>query len=223
MPAEGAVTEPRPTVVVAGGDPVADDVLTRVAAPAFVIAADSGLHAASALGLHVDLVVGDLDSAAPEAVAAALAAGADIELHPADKDATDLELALQATLARRLHPVIVLGGASFDRVDHFMANALLLADPRFAPLQATWYVKGATVVPVHDDVEIAGGPDDVVTLLAVGGPARGVVTRGLRWELHGDTLAAGSTRGVSNEMTGTVAKISIDSGSLLAIHHGSAP
>lgn len=217
------MTEPMPTVVVAGGDPVADDVLTRIAAPTFVIAADSGLHAALALGLHVDLVVGDLDSADPEAVAAALVAGAEVDRHPTDKDATDLELALQATLTRRLHPVIVLGGASFDRVDHFMANALLLADPRFASLRATWHVKGATVVPVHDHVEIAGSPGDIVTLLAVGGPARGVVTYGLRWELHGETLASGSTRGVSNELVGTTGTISVDSGSLLAILHRSAP
>ena len=157
-----------PTVVVAGGDPVAADALARTAVPSFVIAADSGLHAAASLGLHVDLIVGDLDSAHPNAVAEAVAAGAEIDGHPADKDATDLELALEAALTRRLHPVVVLGGASVDRIDHFMANALLLADPRFAPLRATWHVKGATVVPIHDTVDLEGRPGDVVTLLAVG-------------------------------------------------------
>jgi len=214
------VTESNPTVVVAGGDPVAADSLAGLPDPAFVVAADSGLHAAAALGLRVDLVVGDLDSAHPEAVTAALSAGAELDRHPADKDATDLELALEACLSRGLHPVIVLGGASFERIDHFMANALLLADPRFAPLRATWHVKGATVVPVYDDAEIRGEPGDVVTLLAVGGPAGGVTTRGLRWELHDETLAAGSTRGVSNEMLGAAAAVSVRTGSLLTIHHG---
>jgi thiamine pyrophosphokinase len=219
MPAEGAVTGP--TVVVAGGDPVAADALSDIGAPSFVIAADSGLHAAASLGLRVDLVVGDLDSAHPDAVAEAVAAGAEVDRHPADKDATDLELALEAALARRLDPVVVLGGAGFDRIDHFMANALLLADPRFAPLHASWLVKGATVVPIHDRAELRGRPGDTVTLLAVGGPARGIVTRGLRWELRGDTLASGSTRGVSNEMVGSSASVSLHSGSLLAIHHRS--
>ena len=42
---------------------------------AFVIAADSGLEHAAALGLGVDVLVGDLDSASAEAVRAAEAAG----------------------------------------------------------------------------------------------------------------------------------------------------
>ena len=59
-----------------------------------MIAADSGLDHATALGFAVDLVVGDLDSADPAAVDAAVAAGAAVERHPEAKDATDLELAL---------------------------------------------------------------------------------------------------------------------------------
>jgi thiamine pyrophosphokinase len=210
-----------PTIIVAGGDPVEPDGIATLPRPAVVIAADSGLHHATALGLPVDLVVGDLDSAQPDAVAAARAAGAEVERHPADKDATDLELALEAALDRSLGPVVVLGGAGFDRIDHFMANALLLASPRFAALRPVWHVKGATVVPIHDRAEIHGEPGDVVTLLAVGGPADGVVTDGLRWALTGERLPAGSTRGVSNELATATARVALSSGTLLAIHHRS--
>lgn len=209
------------TVIVAGGDPVAPSTVPPLPPDAFVIAADSGLHIAHDLGLTVDLVVGDFDSATTEAVAAARAAGAHVEGHPADKDATDLELALEAALVRALSPTIVLGGASFDRIDHFVANALLLASPRFAPLHAQWWVKGAHIVPVHDRVELSGRPGDVVTLLAVGGTATDVTTTGLRWSLGGEALEAGSTRGVSNEMIAGVATIDVGAGNLLAIHNRS--
>jgi thiamine pyrophosphokinase len=207
-----------PTIIVAGGDPVEGIGDVPVAADAFVIAADSGLHSARSLGLSVDLVVGDLDSAAPGAVAEAIAAGAAVERHPTDKDATDLELALEAALARDLSPAFLLGGAGFDRIDHFMANALLLAAPRYAPLRPRWHVKGATVIPVHDRVEIEGRAGDTVTLLAVAGPAAGIATEGLRWTV--DRLEPGSTRGVSNEMTSARASVALTSGTLLAIIAG---
>jgi len=65
-------------VVLAGGEP--GPVVPRAFPPGtFVIAADSGLQLAPALGLHVDLVVGDCDSVDPAALEAAVAAGATVE------------------------------------------------------------------------------------------------------------------------------------------------
>jgi thiamine pyrophosphokinase len=213
-------TPPPAAVIVAGGDPVPPDGLPQLPAPRFVIAADGGLHAARDLGLAVDLVVGDFDSASVEAVAWAEDQGAALERHPTDKDATDLQLALEAALDRNLSPAVVLGGAGFDRIDHFMANALLLAQPRYRGLRPQWWVKGAHVAPVHGHLEINATPGDLVTLLPIGGPATGVTTTGLRWPLAGETLEPGSTRGVSNEMTGTSAGVEVTTGTLLAIHTG---
>jgi thiamine pyrophosphokinase len=221
MPAEGdvnVITPQSAAVIVAGGDPVPPGDLPPLPESRFVIAADSGLDVAQSLGIAVDLVIGDFDSASPAAVAAATGAGIALERHPADKDATDLELALDAAVARGLSPTVVLGGASFDRIDHFMANALLLADPRYRSLQPQWWVKGTHVTPIHDTVGIRGEPGDIVTLLPIGGTARGVATSGLRWELADDDLRPGSTRGVSNQMTGTTATVRLETGTLLAIH-----
>jgi thiamine pyrophosphokinase len=213
------VARTSPAIIFAGGDLVPDEIRPLLPQGALVIAADSGLHSAQRLGLAVDLVVGDLDSADPAAVDRARAAGAAVEQHPPDKDATDLELALEAALDRRLGPVTVVGGAGFGRIDHFLGNAQVIGSPRFASLHIRWRVKGATVIPVHDRAEICGSPGDTITLLATGGPAINVVTNGLLWHLEGDTLEPGSTRGVSNEMTTDRATISLAKGVLLAIHH----
>ena len=87
-----------------------------------------------------------------------------------------------------------------------------------SPLRLRWWAKGAEVAPVHGRLEISGTPGDLVTLLAVGGPAAGVTTAGLRWPLLGATLAPGSTRGVSNELAAGTALISVAAGVLVAIH-----
>ena len=58
------------------------------------------MDVAAALGVHVHHLVGDLDSADPAAIDAAVAAGITVDRHPAEKDATDLELAFAAAIQR---------------------------------------------------------------------------------------------------------------------------
>ena len=64
---------------------------------------------------------------------------------------------------------------------------------------------------------LRGAVGDLVTLLAHGGPATGVGTSGLRWALAGETLDAGSSRGVSNVFEAREATVTLESGVILAI------
>jgi thiamine pyrophosphokinase len=190
-------------------------------AHAYVIAADSGVEQAAALGLTVDLAVGDFDSVDPAALAAAEAAGAEVERHPMAKDETDLELGLTAALERGATHVVVAGGHG-GRVDHFLGNVLLLAAPRFASMRVEAYVGASHIVVVRDAATLTGAVGDLLSLLAVGGPAEGVRTTGLRYPLHGERLEVGSTRGVSNVFDETSATVELDHGTLLAVHPGVA-
>jgi thiamine pyrophosphokinase len=67
---------------------------------------------------------------------------------------------------------------------------------------------------------MTGVVGELVSLFAVGGPAEGVSTTGLRWELRDDTLAVGSTRGLSNEFIGMSAGVRVRHGVVLAIQPG---
>jgi thiamine pyrophosphokinase len=204
-------------LVFAGGVPVDGEVAARLPdAGVTVIAADSGVEHALALGRGVDLVVGDFDSADPAAVDAATAGGAEVRRYPADKDQSDLELALHAAGAGGATRVIVVGGYG-GRLDHFLANALLLASPSFAELHIEALVGDALITVIHRDVRLSGTPGDLCSLLAVGGTARGVRTGGLRFPLDGEDLLPGSTRGVSNEFIEPVATVSLEHGALLAV------
>jgi thiamine pyrophosphokinase len=211
----------RPCVVVTGGDAVPAGALRHLPPDALVIGVDSGVAHATALGLHVDVAVGDFDSLPAEALAAVTAAGARVERHPVAKDATDLELGLAAALASGARQVVVLGGHG-GRLDHFLANALLLAAPPFASLAITAHMGPATVTvarPTHP-ATVTGTPGAVVSLLPVGGAAVGVTTTGLRYPLHGEDLAPGTTRGVSNELTAPAATAALEGGTLLVVQPG---
>ena len=206
-------------VVVSGGD--APDPRAALAVPlgSPVIAADKGLEHALALGLDVTVAVGDFDSASPEAVAVEEAAGVRIERHPQEKDATDLELALDLALTLSPARILVLASEG-GRLDHLLSATLLLASERYARLQIDAFVGEARVHVLRGERELEGEPGELVTLLAVNGPAEGVTTVGLAYALCGETLEPGSSRGVSNEFAASRARVTVERGVLLAARPG---
>ena len=208
-------------VVVAGGKP---DPGTVHAIPSGtpVVVADSGLERARDMGLDVTIAVGDFDSASVEAVHAAAAAGTRIERHPAEKDATDLELALDAALElgpRRIVVLAVIG----DRLDHLLSTFLLLAAPRYAEVELDAQIGRAQVHVVRDQRILSGHSGELLSLFALLGPARGIRTEGLAYPLAGATLEPGSTRGVSNVFVTESALIAVEDGVLVAVRPGIEP
>jgi thiamine pyrophosphokinase len=210
------VNEPDVVVVASGGGPA-----VVVPEAGTVVAADGGLDRAAALGLAVDVVVGDLDSVSAELLAAAEAAGARVARHPEAKDATDLELALDEAVALGARRVLVVASGD-GRLDHLAASLLLLGAERYAELTVDGLVGDAVVHVVRRERTIPGERGALLTLLPVGGPATGVVTDGLEYPLTGETLEPGSSRGVSNVFQRREARISVESGVLLAIRPGAA-
>ena len=202
-------------VIVSGGDPVPPDVLEDLPDDPWVVAADGGADHAADLGLAVDVLIGDLDSVSRDVVSSI-----DEERiigHPTDKDATDLELAFELVAAADDVDRVVLVGGTGGRLDHFLANAMLICAPRFAHLDLVWIAPPARATVVRDHVRLHGSVGDKVSLIPIGGDAVGVTTTGLRWPLAGDDLRIGSTRGVSNEFSTAVSTIAIESGVLLVV------
>ncbi len=208
--------DPDVVVVASGGGPAV--VVPEAGA---VVAADGGLDRAAALGLSVDVVVGDLDSVDPGALAAAEAAGTRVIRHPEAKDATDLELALDEAIALGAQRVLVVASGG-GRLDHLVGSLLLLGAERYAGLTLDALVGDAVVHVVRGERTIAGEPGALLTLLALGGAATGVVTEGLEYPLAAETLEPGSSRGVSNVFVETEARLTVATGVLLAIRPGAA-
>jgi thiamine pyrophosphokinase len=212
-------------LVVAAGDVPAREALDGAwprwdESVSLVVAADGGARNAEDLGLHPDVLVGDADSLDPADVRGLQARGVELRLQPADKDASDTELALLEAEARGASRITVLGALGGLRMDHALANVLLLSrsgveavvslldgSSRLRSLRAEGDVEAL-------DLDVTVG--DLVSLFALG-EASGVTTRGLRYPLAEEALLQGSSRGLSNEISEVPAQVSLRRGRLLIV------
>jgi len=204
---------PGTVVVVTGASPITEVGLAAVPEGATLVAADGGFDHARAAGLTVDRAVGDFDSIAaqPDDVP--------LERHPAAKDATDLELALDAALALAPEHLLVLSGAG-GRLDHLLVELALISAPKLAAVEVDAVFDSARVHVVRTERRLTGRVGELVSLVAMHGPAKGVTTEGLRYSLQGETLEAGTSRGASNVFAEPDARIELESGVLLALRPG---
>ncbi len=218
-------------LVVAGGEVEDIGWLQAEAAHAMVIvAADRGAVALENAGVIPHVLVGDLDSADTGTVARLRATGVVVEQYPTDKDATDLELAIDVAIRRGATRLRIAGALRQStegppRLDHLFGNLAALAGA-VGRVPDTWLVSpdaAATIVTGPGECSLAGAPGDHVTLVALSPTVDGTTTDGLRWALIGASLAWGTTRGVSNEMAGANGRVSVAAGHLLVAvqRHGS--
>jgi thiamine pyrophosphokinase len=209
-------------LIVADGDvPTRADVERQLGgSPQLVIAADGGATKAEALGCPARVVVGDADSLAPAQIENLRATGAEVVIHPAAKDESDTELALGEALNRGATRVVIVGAFGGERLEHTLANILLLASERLKGRDICLADGASTLRVMHDNesLEIAGEPHDFVSLLPLTKHVSGVTTGGLRYALTRETLEQGPARGLSNELDGASATVQIDQGRLAVVH-----
>ena len=224
MPAEEAVDATTPPVdraiVLAGG------VLSTTPDPApstTVVAADSGYDHAIDLAIRVDTLVGDMDSISQEGLDHARSRDVDILEYPASKDHTDLELAILAAAASGVREIDIHGGEG-GSLGHLLGVALELTDERWNDLTLRWHTAGgiAQAARPGSAVSIEGTPGDVVSLIPVG-DAEGVTTSGLAWTLDDEKLAAGTTRGLRNEIVAPPAVVRVSKGIVIVVWEGDQP
>ena len=163
-------------------------------------------------------MIGDFDSASPATVARAEARGAVLERHPAAKDATDLELALDRAVLLGAREILVLGGGG-GRLDHLVANVGLLAADSLRDRRVRAVFGPALLQILHGPatVVVAGRPGELVSLVPLGGPASRVATAGLRFPLVDEDLPFATSRGVSNELLEAVAEVRLGAGTLAVV------
>ena len=216
----------RTVVVVTGGGPLshrAADALGELVADQAVrlVAADSGLDHARAIGLTPDLLVGDLDSISAEGRGWAVERGLPTRCFPADKDATDTELAIRAAAGLdggRAH--LVLAAGSGDRLDHTLGTLGVLggeASSTFETVDAWVGTSQVKIVRAARAVTLEQPPGTLFSVLALHGEVGGLTIAGARWPLDGVDLPAGSSRGLSNLFVDRLVTISVTSGTLTVV------
>lgn len=208
-------------VIVVDGNPPVPGWRHLVTPGATVIAADGGARHARVESVAVTDLVGDFDSLTPGEVDASERDGTRLHRFDVDKDFTDFELA--AHLAHGRHgddaaAILVVGGAG-GRLDHALGAVAVLGGGDLAPFAVTALVGDAVVhvVTAAHPVTLVSPVGTTASILPLGGPVHGVTTHGLRFRLEDETLYAEGTRGISNEVGTTPARVTVRHGTALVI------
>ena len=183
----------------------------------YLICADGGTRHALALGIRPHLIIGDMDSAEKDQLQAFQRSDVLLELFSHDKNETDLELAINRAIdlsPRQIIIVAALGG----RLDQTLANITLLTNIRLTNFDIKLDDGVEEIFVCRDQAEVHGRGGDLVSLIPWQGAVTGVKTTNLKWPLDHETLYPDKTRGISNEMLGESASVSIRSGVLLIVH-----
>ena len=204
--------------VIFGGAPVSmADLPAELPPYVLCVCADAGLRAAQQLGIPPDFVVGDFDSLG------SVPAGGNVVTYPAEKDDTDLLLAARYAMAQGCRE-LVFYGALGGRLDHTIANLQMLR------LLADADTAGILIDAGHRVTLQRGGMWNsrqvyrkpktgkwYLSLFAMTPVCEGITSTGVAYPLDHGTLRASYPLGVSNEILGEQAEISVEKGDLLVV------
>ena len=205
-------------IIFANGDlPNLEKARTLLRPDDFILCADGGTRHALALGVTPNIVIGDLDSITKDERRKIDEAGVEVIKFPADKNETDLELAIDHAVSLNPDQILILAALG-GRMDQTLANIALLADFRLSTFDVRLTDSVEEIFFCRDQAKVEGRSGDIVSLIPWQGEVTGVFTENLRWHLHHETLYPEKTRGISNEMTADIATVQIRSGLLLITH-----
>jgi thiamine pyrophosphokinase len=206
-------------LILANSELYLPDVLrSRISAQAFdlVLGADGGALYADALDVTLDAIIGDLDSLSD--LGQGGISNTEFVSYPAEKDETDLELALLHAETRGADQIVMVGAIG-GRMDMTIASIMLMTRAGLGSCRVeVWHGEqtGWVIKPPGED--ISGHPGDTISLIPLGGDASGITTRGLKYSLNEGTLSFGPARGISNLLETASAHVKLSEGLLLAVH-----
>lgn len=204
-------------LIVLGGDRPDGALLKRCMQESdLTIAADSGLSAFDALGLMPDLLVGDMDSVDPAVLARYEGRLPEHRLN-CIKDDTDGVDALDLAIARGAKEITLLGALG-GRLDHAMANLMLLVRAHRSGASAQILDGHVRIARVDGEAVLRGAKGDTVSFLPLG-EASGVTLTGFFYPLRDVTLRSDYPLGVSNVVTQEEAVAQVKRGDLLMFHY----
>lgn len=209
----------RAVIFLNGNRPSKDIVFKNIKTTDKIICADGGAKHAIACGFTPHTIIGDLDSLPRELQKKLKRLPIEWVTFSIEKDFTDSELTLKYAIKKGFHEIVVFGLFG-DRMDHVMANMTHFARVvrKKQHLAITAVEKDQMLYFVKEKIVITGKKGQTISLLSLDGDAKGVTTTGLKWKLKNETLHFGESRGVSNEILGKNATVSLREGVLLVIH-----
>ena len=159
------------------------------------IAADSGAETAAKLGVSPNVFIGDFDS-----IARSFPPGAEVIRYPAQKNDTDLMLAVKYALGLGYKSIAVIGGLD-GRMDHTLANLFYLRyiNTRGA---AGYITDGCNRVTYLSQGYVKIYKDyKYISVIPVSPEIRGLTMAGFRYPLRGAVVSFEEPYTISNEIS----------------------
>lgn len=201
-----------PRCVIVGGAEIRNyEAVKEYLAPEdFYIYCDCGLNHREALGYAPDLIIGDFDShIQPE--------GENVIVLPVVKDDTDTIFAVKEALHRSYDDFVLLG-VTGGRLDHTLGNV-------YALMMLKGHGARAKIIDDYSVIELVSAGEvkriakgwRFFSLLNISGTARGITITGAKYNLDDAEITSEYQYGISNEVSGEEAVISLKEGNLLLI------
>jgi len=199
--------------ILLGGDVTPTPRLMHQLDGARVIGADSGMSHAKPLKLVPELWVGDFDSTSKEL--AAQWPNVPRQQHPADKDASDGELAISEAFRRGATSLVLVGGLG-GQLDHVLAHAgflIALAQRGMEAFMTSGLEEARGLVDEMKFTDLKSGTRLSVMPFT---DLIGLDITGVKWPLKNKTVKLGTAYTLANVVEGMV-DITLRAGSALVL------
>lgn len=206
-----------------GGEICPESVTARPTEEDLTVAADSGYQNAKALGIEVAYLIGDFDSFEGGDPEHSVPPSTEVIRVPAEKDATDTQLAVSLALEKGATELCIIGGLS-GRLDHTLSNLSLLESLEKSRIRATLtdgqnrirFIRSTSEIIIRSQYKY-------LSLIAVDETVKGVSVEGCKYPLKNAKLERSFQYAVSNEITGNCALVSVKKGGIYIIESKDRP
>lgn len=180
-----------------------------------IIAADGGADYVNKLFLRPDYIIGDLDSIK---TLPPKSKSIQILKFPTEKDKTDTEIAIEFALKNNASEILLFGMTSLSRIDHSVNNIFLLESLAERGVKNILFTNGgARLSAVKRDTELYKKDGNLVSLIPLTEKVENITTEGLKYKLKNEPLFRNGTRGISNVLVKSRARIRFGEGVLLVV------
>lgn len=185
----------------------------------YIICADGGAKHLIKMNVIPNVIIGDLDSIDEDDKRIFIEKSVEFHKFPADKDASDTELALDFALSRNASEVVFIGAIG-SRMDHSIANITLLKkllDNNIKGKVINEYNEIYLLNNKNNQITLHGEKEDYLSIIPLSNIVKGINLSGFKFPLKDAEISIGSSLGISNEFNSDIVRIEIKEGLLLVI------
>lgn len=201
--------------IVANGD-LDERLLSDIGSADFVIGVDRGAYWLLQHGVIPQIAMGDFDSTSVRELGIIKRKVHDIRAFPSEKDATDLELAIDHAISRKPKEVIIYGAVG-SRFDHTLIAVNLLEKLLQKNIEAKMRDQYNELFLLQSRRTIYKSPKYKYASVVAYSPKAVVTLRGVLYPVTKHIFYRNSSLGVSNKIVGKQAEIIVHSGIVLVI------